>query len=152
MARLYFNVMTEPGLTDADPGPVIYYFVFQTKDGKKLTLSYQEYHCSVNQDGSMDGKWKGLEYSLENHDGTVVIECTEEDNTKTLQDLLDGAELTAVEFDADSIWVSYGEDFFDKMRCKNAEVLVETYPYAKEEDCFDRVFTFRSDKLITNLR
>ena len=141
MARLYFDFTTNIEHRNKEfNAPQLDTLIFTTKEGLLLRIGCSfESDWDLSKSAVMSGRWKGLEYSVEDTNGTVIEELTEEDNTEKLTHYLDNAKLVAFYMDEDDLMVNdYGPSFIPQ--CKDIRVSVEIYVPSKDSGT-----TYRKD-------
>ena len=144
MARLYCNFETNilnKDLVEGEPTPNLSELVFKTANGDYMFISSAAEDDFELSDGVYDGRWKGLEYRLEDENGYDLMENHDwcrEDNTKEFKDLLTGAEPVAFYMDEDALKENgYSSDFVST--CKNCNITIEIG---------DEVFDYHKDELM----
>ena len=138
MARLYWNFDTDiknEDLNDDFLKPYLDKLIFKTKEGNYLSISCNMDADYTLSDGAHDGRWKGLEYCVEDTEGNEITEWIDEDNSEDFIKLLDGAE--PVGFSMDGLDDHcFSNDFVPT--CENCDITI---------DIHGRKFEFHADKL-----
>lgn len=150
MARLYFDFKTNVEHRNEQlNAPQLDALIFETKDGSVLRIICADEHdWDLGTDRILSGRWKGLEYSIEDKDGNTVKDWTDEDNTETLCTYLDGAKVVAFYLDNDDLAANgYDESFVPE--CKDININVEILPYVKDGESTLREFEFHEKNLAT---
>lgn len=157
MARLYFGFQTNVEHRNMElNAPQLDTLIFETEEGFILRIGCSfEGDWGLEKDQILSGRWKGLEYSVEDKGGNIIVELTDEDNTEKLCNYLDGAKLVAFFMDDDDLEANgYDKSFIPE--CKNIDVDIEIrtphtgaliYPKDNESNLYE--FSFHADDLIT---
>lgn len=150
MALLYFDFQTNVEQKRKElNAPQLDTLIFKTTDEQILKISCDfESDWGLGKDRVLNGRWKGLEYSIQNKYGDTLEEWTTEDNTEKLCDYLEGAKLVAFYMDEDDLMENgYDESFTPE--CKNIHVNISVSFPTPEKDHSLYEFNFHEESLMT---
>ena len=124
--RLYYNFETNvPDSVSDKPTPYPERITFRHDDGTLFHIECDGDHDWGIKDGVCDGRWKGLDFGIEDADGNIIVEYGDEIEDDMFDELMTKLKDTTVE--SISIYYEDGFNIPDDMEptCANLEVYVE---------------------------